>query len=213
MFRALLNDKIGSIIRHFAVAIDPLSLTKLLKLLYLTDETAVLETGSPVTWLEYQVWKHGPVSSDIYQEIKHGEKSIIGQRIISLDNFISIKRQISSKRDGQEEVFLTPKGQDDLSTLSEYEVDLLERIIAKFGNMNAAELVQFLHQDGSLWHKAVEANKLQTNFDLFQNTSNTTIDFSDLIEDDEVLKLAAQSAYEALSFHRNLLDRKLSINA
>lgn len=209
MFRALLNDKIGTVVRHFAAQIPHLSLTKLLKLLYITDETAMRETGTPITWLEYQVWKHGPVPAEIYQEVKHGVKLTIGRHLISLDEYVQIKKQESPKRPGQEEVFIAAKGKDDLSKLSAYEVELLNRVIQQFGNMNATELIDYLHEEGSLWHKAVQEHKLDTNFELFQNTSNCIIDFSDLIEDDELMKMAAQSAFESLAFHKTLYETKL----
>lgn len=213
MFRALLNDKIGTIVRHFAVKIPHLSLTKLLKLLYITDETAMRETGTPVTWLEYRVWKRGPVPAEIYQEIKHGEKLTIGNHLISLDDYVYIKRQESPKRPGQEEVFIAAIGEDNLSLLSTYEIELLTRVIQQFGNMNASELIDYLHEEGSLWHKAVQEHKLDTNFELFQNTSNCIIDFSDLIEHDELLKMAAQSAFESLAFHKTLYETKLQQDA
>ncbi|MCA0238149.1 MAG: SocA family protein [Bacteroidetes bacterium] len=213
MFRALLNDKIGTVVRHFAAQIPHLSLTKLLKLLYITDETAMRETGTLITWLEYRVWKRGPVPAEIYQEIKHGEKFIIGKHLVSLDEYIQVTRQDSPRRPGQEEVFITAKGADNLSILSAYEVELLNRVIQRFGHMNAAELIDYLHEEGSLWHKAVQEHKLDTNFELFQNTSNCIIDFSDLIEDDELLKMAAQSAFESLAFHKTLYETKLQQDA
>lgn len=213
MFRALLNDKIGVIVRHFAVAIEPLSLTKLLKLLYITDEWAMRETGSPITWLEYRVWKLGPVPNELFQEIKHGEKITVGKHLISLDNYIDVARQYNPKRSGQEDVYIKAKGQDDISMLSTYEIELLNRIIRQFGKMSAAELVSYLHQKGSLWHKAVQEHNLETNFELFQNTSNCIIDFSDLIENDELLKMAAQSAFESLYFHKTVYEHKLQQDA
>jgi uncharacterized phage-associated protein len=213
MFRALLNDKIGTIVRHFAAEVQPLSLTKLLKLLYIADETAMRETGTPVTWLEYRAWKYGPVAGEIYQEIKHGEKVTIGKSLFSLDDYVCISRQGSPVRPGQEGVFIQAIGADDLSGLSEYEVELLGRIIKRFGTMNAVELVNYLHQEGSLWHRAVGENKLETNFQLFQNTSNCILDFSDLIENDDILKMAAQSAFEALTFNQAILESKLQQDA
>ncbi len=213
MFRAFLNDKIGTIIRHFAAEIQPLSLTKLLKLLYITDEAATRETGTPVTWLEYRVWKHGPVPADIYQEIKHGEKMTIGKHLISLDDYISITKKDSPIRPEKEEVFIQAKGQDDLSALSLYEVGLLNRVVEEFGAMNAAELVTYLHREGSLWDLAVKQNNLDVNFEIFQNTSNCIIDFSDLIEDDDLMKMAAQSAFESLYFHKTLYENKLQQDA
>lgn len=213
MFRVLLNDKIGTVVRHFAAQIPHLSLTKLLKLLYIIDEMAMRETGTPVTWLEYRVWKHGPVAAEIYQEIKHGEKMSIGGHLISLDDFVKVIKQDSPRRPGQEEVFIAANGENNLSVLSAYEVDLLNRVVQQFGHMNATELIGYLHEEGSLWHKAVQEHKLDTNFELYQNTSNCIIDFSDLIEDNELLKMAAQSAFESLAFHKTLYETKLQQDA
>lgn len=137
----------------------------------------------------------------------------IGSHLVSLDDYIQVKKQESPRRPGQEEVFIEAKGEDNLSTLSAYEVELLHRVIGQFGSMNAGELVNFLHEEGSLWHKAVQEHKLDTNFELFQNTSNCIIDFSDLIEDDEFMKMAAQSAFESLSFHKAIYETKLQQDA
>lgn len=209
MFRAILNDKIGNLVRYYASEVPHLSLTKLLKLLYLTDETAMRETGAPVTWLEYRAWAMGPVPADIYQEIKHGEKLIVGDELVSLDDFIEIVRTKNARRGEREEVYIKAKGGYNLDGFSEYETQLFERILKKYGSMNATQLVELLHREGSLWHKIVERHGLQTNFELFRNTSNQIIDFSDLIEDDELLKLAAQSAFDALYFHKTLEENAL----
>jgi uncharacterized phage-associated protein len=213
MFRALLNDKIGTIVRHFAVHIPHLSLTKLLKLLYITDETAMRETGSPITWLEYRVWKHGPVPAEIFQEIKHGEKMTIAGHLVSLDQYIQVNKQTSAFRPGKEEVYIDALGPNDLSVLAEYEIELLGRVITQFGKMTAVELVEYLHAKDSLWHKAVQTHKLETNFALYENTSNHIIDFSDLIEGDEFLQMAAQASFETLVFHKTLYETKLQLNA
>jgi uncharacterized phage-associated protein len=209
MFRALLNDKIGNLVRLYSSRVEHLSLTKLLKLLYLTDETAVRETGTPITWLEYRAWKNGPVPADIYQEIKHNERFAIGTHFISLDDYVKIERTKNPRRDEQEEIFIRPKGETDMGIFSDYEAELFERIIKEYGHLNAKQLVEMLHRQGSLWHKVVEENQLALNFELFQNTSNCIIDFSDLIEDDEMLKMAAHSAFESLYFHKSLYENQL----
>ena len=69
MYRELLNHKIGNILLYFANEINPLYLTKAIKLLYILDETSVKEIGAPVTWLDYKVWKLGPVPESIYEDI------------------------------------------------------------------------------------------------------------------------------------------------
>jgi len=59
MFRQLLNHKIGKLIAHIAGEIEDFSMTKLLKLLYLIDETAYASTGAPITWCDYRFGKRG----------------------------------------------------------------------------------------------------------------------------------------------------------
>ncbi len=73
MFRRILNNKIGNILAYMATQTEPLYMTKALKLLYIIDETAVRQSGSPITWLDYKVWKNGPVSHEIYNELRHNQ--------------------------------------------------------------------------------------------------------------------------------------------
>lgn len=206
MFRGILNDKIGNILCYFAAEIDNLSLTKALKLLYILDETAVKETGAPITWLEYKVWKNGPVADEIYKELHHNQKLCIQDKTISIDEFISITHKESSFPKNQFDTYLHPKKAYDFSEFSDYEIGLLNQIVTKYGTLSAKKLVEILHQEDSLWHKVVQQHGLQVNFELFKATSNYTIDFTELIEHNEFFKLSMQSAYESLQFHAALLE-------
>lgn len=204
MFRGILNDKIGNILCFFATEIDNLSLTKALKLLYILDEMAVKETGTPITWLEYKVWKNGPVADEIYKELHHNQKLCIQDKTISLDEFISVIRKESNFPENQFDTYLHPKKAYNFSDFSDYEIELLNQINIKYGTLSAKKLVDILHQEHSLWHKVVQQHGLQVSFELFKATSSHTIDFTDLIENDEFLKLAMQSAYESLQFQESL---------
>ena len=69
-------DKIGQLIIYLVDKIDEryrqkVYLTKLLKLLYIIDETAIKETGAPVTGLDYRIWKMGPVAFEVYKDLKY----------------------------------------------------------------------------------------------------------------------------------------------
>jgi hypothetical protein len=83
LFKGLLKqsnvDKIGNLIIYLVDKINEIYrqkvyLTKLLKVLYIIDETAIKETGAPVTGLDYRVWKMGSVAFDVYRDLMH-EKS------------------------------------------------------------------------------------------------------------------------------------------
>ena len=108
MFRTILNDKIGNLLNYLAAKLPRLSLTKALKLMYIIDESAIKEAGSPITWLDYKVWENGPVAEDIYNEIKYGQKIIKGDKEFSLVDFVKFEKKFNNDR-GKEEVYILPK--------------------------------------------------------------------------------------------------------
>jgi uncharacterized phage-associated protein len=202
MFREVLNSKIGNLVAFLATEISPLSLTKLLKLLYIIDEKSIRRTGIPITWLEYKAWGEGPVAKDIYDEIKYDVKKSFSNKEINLSNFITVTREINNNRN-QEEVYITPIAYS-LSEFSRYEKELIRSVISEFGKLPASRLIAILHENNSLWSKTVETNDLTKDFASFGKKSDVTIHFGELIKHDELLQLAAQSAYESLSFNQKL---------
>ncbi len=201
MFRAALHNKIGNLLAYLAHEIPNLVLTKALKLLYLIDESAVRETGMPVTWLDHKVWKLGPVAVEVYRELRHNEKTTVGNRTFSLTDFIVLRMIDSPKHEKQTDVYIDPKPgvKIDLAEFSEYEEKLVERIVAKYRNTPARDLVRLLHEENTLWHQKVVKMELDRAFEN-GSTSRVSIDFDELIKDDEVKMLASQAAYESLEF-------------
>lgn len=203
MFRTILNDKIGNLLNYLAAKLPRLSLTKALKLMYIIDESAIKEAGSPITWLDYKVWENGPVAEDIYNEIKYGQKIIQGNKEFSLDHFVKFEKIFNNER-GKEEVYIIPNGEYSLSNFSVFEMEIIDETIKKFGRRTAGELIDYLHKEDSLWSKVCNEKNLQLHFKIFGKKSNCSIDFSELIKDDEFLQMAAHSAYESLAFQENL---------
>ncbi|WP_300977923.1 Panacea domain-containing protein [Flavobacterium sp.] len=203
MFRRINNDKIGNVLNYFASQIDYLSMTKTLKLLYILDETSIKETGTPVTWLDYKVWENGPVAIDVYNEIKHQEVFCYHGKELSLLQFIELEKKFNADRNS-EEVFLKPNGYFNKGIFNRYELKLLETIVFKYGNWNATELIHFLHEEGSLWHKMVSEHNLKDHFKQIGKITNHSIEFSDLLENNPVLQMAAKSSFEALSFQESI---------
>lgn len=203
MFRRINNNKIGNVLNYFASQIDYLSMTKTLKLLYILDETSIKETGTPVTWLDYKVWENGPVAIDVYNEIKHKEVFCYQGKELSLLQSIQLEKKFNPDRNS-EEVFLKPNGNFDETIFNRYELKLLETIVFKYGNWNAAELINFLHEEGSLWHKMVSEHNLINHFEQIGKRTNHSIEFNDLLEDNPVLQMAAKSSFEALSFQESI---------
>lgn len=171
-----------------------MAITKTLKLLYLIDETAVRETGVPVTWLEYKVWEMGPVAIEVYEELRH-------LRNPSLARFIQVERKHATDF---ETTIIRPATHFDDSEFSEYEIDLMARIVNKYGYLSAKNLIDLLHTEGTLWHKNVIRNELQLAFSVYNKRSNVAIEPTDLIADYDLKLAAFKAAVDALEFQTQL---------
>jgi uncharacterized phage-associated protein len=106
---------------------------KLLKLLYLADRRALIETGAPITGDEMFALPRGPVLS----------------RVLDLMNSApedgGIWFEFVSGHQGYEvEAVREPLGED--SRLSDYEIGVLEGVWDEFGSMELWALVKHLHQ-------------------------------------------------------------------
>jgi len=196
MFRDLQNEKIGNLLVYLASKIKDLGITKTLKLLYLIDETSVREVGTPVTWLEYKVWEMGPVAVDVYNEVQHLKHSI-------LSSFIRIEKKQAF--DYETTIIKAIKNFDD-SEFNDYEMELIDRIIEKYGSMPAKNLIDILHKEDTLWHKNVIKNELQFAFSLYNRRSNVVIELADLIADNDLKLIAYKSAVDALEFQTQLAN-------
>lgn len=181
-------DKIGNLIIYLVDEIkekhrQPLFLTKLLKLLYIIDETSVKETGAPVTGLDYKVWRMGPVAYDVYVDLRHNNSE-------QLSFFAEAK---SGEGDWK---MIESNNHFDDSEFSDYEMELIDRIIKDYGYYKKEDLIDLLHEKGSLWDKIVDEKGLEKVFQK-EKTSPYKIDFSQLIADDpqklEVFKTAQES--------------------
>jgi len=202
MFRNLVNDKIGNLLNYLSTRIPSLSMTKTLKLLYLIDETAYARTGVPVTWLDYKVWEKGPVAEELYNELRYDQSLIQNGEKINLENFIETQKKDGA--DGNIQIFILPKGSYTLNEFSAFEKELIENIVDRFGNYTANQLVELLHEKDTLWHKSVTNHNLQLNFKVYGKKSNHSIDFSELIKEDPIKQMAAQSAFESMQLQEEL---------
>lgn len=169
-------DKIGNLIIYLVDEIQsrhrqPLFLTKLLKLLYIIDEMAVKETGVPVTGLDYRVWKMGPVPFEVYKDFMHDDSE-------KLSFFAEAQKK------GESALIKSVNTFND-SEFSDYEMNLIDRVINENGLYQKDTLIEFLHEEGSLWKKVVDEKSLQKTFEK-ENASPYKIDFSELIANDPV---------------------------
>lgn len=183
-------DKIGNAIIYLANQISPLSKTRLLKLIYLIEETSVKKYGLPVFNLRFLVWKFGPVSKDLFIELS--------AKPVLLDKYIS-----REERDGNTFVMARKAFSDD--EFSDNEMAVLDLIIDKFKNTSAEDLVKFTHREHSLWHTTAKEKGV---LELLENESinNTEIemDFSQLLKGDSVKRSLYLQQREYLQQSRSL---------
>ncbi|MCX6158463.1 MAG: Panacea domain-containing protein [Ignavibacteriae bacterium] len=205
MYKDILNDKIGNILYFLSYKINNLTLTKALKLLYIIDETAVNEVGAPITWLDYKVWKYGPVSETIYNEINSFKKEDCS--CSSLADFVNVNVVDNPHDRTQKSLIICPKNGKSFNELifSKYEMDLLNRISEKFLNTSASELVEILHKEDTLWHKIVTSKEIVFSLELNDNRSNFSIDFTQLLKDDAIKQDIYKSANHSLNFENFLM--------
>ena len=198
-FYELFRDKIGNCLIYFCQKKN-IPLSTALKLLFLTDETSVKKSGVPITWLEYNACERGPVACDIYFEVNRLANKEIKDKKLTLNDYVdtSIIEEVDSRH-----VRISPKKEFDDSEFSDYDIEILEEVLNKYGDMSANKLSSITHRKNSLWDKVRVANNLEHYFKVTKTQySPYPVDFISLI-DTESKKAAYQAAYESLSFQKS----------
>ncbi|TKC02635.1 Panacea domain-containing protein [Pedobacter cryotolerans] len=201
METTLALDKAFNALVYFAERIKPLYLTKAIKLLYLADEMAIKQTGVPVTWLNYKVWKLGPVPEDIYQKVKfahHQHQKGNGSNALQ---HLEVSTPPEPLRDG---ILLKPAKAFDDAQFSDYDIEILDAVIKQYGKYNSDKIIELLHQEGTLWHKLVAANNLEQQFELKDNRSDYIIELTELLDTD-YKKSAFEVAYQSYLMQNELI--------
>lgn len=162
------KNKIGGILEYISFHIPNISLRKLLKIIYLIDEKAVEERAFPISWLDYYAWAKGPVAPEVY-EVKNG----------AFSEYVSCKRSELDEKwcvfPKKNAAFLVDK---DMNFCSQWEINLIDRIVESCKNRTADELTDETHQPESLWSRVVKYNNIdfsqesKTDYLLDLNTLN-----------------------------------------
>lgn len=178
------KEKNGVLLAYLAERIPKVTLRKLLKLVYLTDEKFTIERGFPLTWFNYFAWKKGPVAPEVY-DVKNG----------SFADFVQCHRNSNDKYE------VSPVGgaltEDRLNLYSRYEMNMIDEIISKYGSMSADELTDITHLENTLWSKVVNENKLTFSD---SGRSDCEIHLNRLIEGDEEKEEVFEDALEYMQF-------------
>ncbi len=147
--------KLKNLILHIGANphVQNLGETKLWKLIYFIDVTALRETGHTVTGSEFIRYDHGPVPS-------RGERSL---KQLSRDGEISIvQEQFPSYRINRVVVTNPPAAK----VFSAAELELVGRICREHGGKTAAYLSELSHREPA-WHYAGHLDTLSPELMLY----------------------------------------------
>lgn len=183
------KELIGNLLIYLSEQCKPLYHTKLLKLLYLIDEESVKETGAPITWLSYSVWQFGPVSEDIY--------------FSKIDGFNKFHGFVKFDHISENKHIVRPVSSFDGSEFSNLDLRIIKDTLNKYGHLNIKQLIEVTHSKDSLWEKTKKKYGIQ--FSGQNKTSAITLDFSNLLTDDDFKKTVYYNTLENIELQSVLL--------
>ena len=184
-------NKIGNTVIFLATNMQPLSKTKLLKLLYLLEEFSVKKYNIPFLDLRFEVWQAGPVAKDIFIDLSQDEP-------IMLNKFVSLEYL---NFNGVIATFIKPKKEFNDDEFSDINLVLLKIIVEKFKDSSAKDLVKLTHRPNSPWFQIAKETGLLEQFENGKLTSsNIEIDFRSLLEGNQIGKVIFEEQKEFNEF-------------
>ncbi len=129
---AVLNiDKIEAMISYIAEQVSNLFKVKLMKMLWYSDVVAYIQNGFAMTGL-------------VYRDEAMGALPIGHYNLMNLEN-LNVQEEVSYNYDSMIHVY--PDKDMDYSILSDDEKTVLDKVITKFKNYKAADIVNYMHDE------------------------------------------------------------------
>ena len=136
--------------------------TEVLKLLFLMEERMVQKYHVPMLSIPFSVWRLGPVSVDVFEELSDGP--------VLLNDFVTLQFN------GQG-IMVKPSKEFDEDEFSDAELQVMHEVMEHYGQMNSEELIALTHKEGSLWYDTAKEHGLLEDFaEQRANSSNIIID-------------------------------------
>lgn len=161
-------DKIGNTIIYLSKHISELNKTKILKVLFILEESSIKKYGKPFFGIDFQLWKYGPVAKDIYIDLTSS---------VPTDGPNLLKDYIDRHPENPEQFIAKKSFADD--EFSDNDIALLDQVIEFAKDKNATYLVQHTHGNSSLWRQsALKCGVLELLENELVNSTDHVIDFS-----------------------------------
>lgn len=130
-FRTLDIDKTEAIISYIAEGVSNLYKVKLMKMLWYSDVLAFINNGSAMTGMVYRHEAMGALPIGHYS-------------LMNLEN-LNVREEMSYNYDSMLHIY--PSRNMDYSILHDDEKAVLDKVIAKFKNDKAKEIVNYMHKE------------------------------------------------------------------
>ena len=160
--------------------------TEVLKLLFLMEERMVQQYHVPFLGIPFSVWRLGPVSVDVFEELSDGPH-LLDDYIVLEPAGVGVK--VSAKKAFEDDEF------------SDAELRMMDLVMEKYGQMNSDELIEVTHRDGGLWKVTAEENGLLEDFDQKRANSSTV-----------VIDMGRQLCPDARAFYNETLEVRKAAN-
>ncbi len=142
--------RLGNAVMYIAARAKYPYKTEVLKLLYLMEERMVQKYHVPMLSIPYSVWRLGPVSVDVFEELSDGP--------VLLADFVTLQFN------GQG-IMVKPDA----------ELEVMGEVMEKYGDMNSEQLIELTHREGSLWRETAKEHGLLEDFDQKRANSSTVV--------------------------------------
>ena len=124
-------DKIEAVISYFAERVSNLFKVKLMKMLWYADALSYKNRGRAMTGL---VYRHEPM----------GALPVGHYSLMNLEK-LNVQEELSYSYEPMLHIY--PCEQADYSVISEWEKEILEKVIEKFKSFKAKEIVDYMHEE------------------------------------------------------------------
>ncbi len=178
-------QKLGNALIYLASNVGELSKTKILKLLFLLDESSVKRFGYPFFGLSFQIWKLGLVLKEVYIDLSEDSPNLL--------------RDFIERAPYDNKIYIA-KGAFNDDQFSDNDIYLLEKIKHFARHKTAKDLINYTHEDNSLWRKSAIKNVILHQRESAEvNSTEFEIDFSLLFDSDEELRDATLNHWKTLT--------------
>jgi uncharacterized phage-associated protein len=131
-------DRIGNLLVYITSKLGAIPKTKLLKLIYIIEEESIKKGGTQFTDLSYTYLPMGPVSTFVNTQIVKKREPLC--------NFINVEMKGKA-------AIISPKSSFNDDEFSDFDIQLMDEVLHKFGSWKAKDLIDYTHREGSPWKK------------------------------------------------------------